>query len=213
MVALEIRAEMAFPNLGAIGPPPRALRSLRPFADGTVSCRAPDAAHCAGCETGELAGATPIEHCCADSCPTCNRTGRCVSRAVFAGDPLLSAPSRREDLEAYLGQKDRLLPPELKKWRALVGRPRAQPAKQRGGGGGVGRGGGGAGGGRGGASAGGGKKPTKPLHVPHPASAARRAGGAKSLGARQANGTAGRARGNVGMALRPRAATRATALT
>ena len=106
------------------------LRSMCPHADGSIACRVPDVANCAGCETGELAGATPIEHCCADSCPACNRSAsRCVPPHVFRGDPLAHDPQRRVALESYLGQKDKHLPAEIKQWRSKVGRPRL--AKQQ----------------------------------------------------------------------------------
>ena len=56
--------------------------------DTGLACRAPDAQNCAGCETGELAGSTPTEHCCgADSCAHCNRTGRCTPADASRGDP------------------------------------------------------------------------------------------------------------------------------
>ena len=109
----------------------RQLRSMCPYADYSMVCRLPDASNCAGCETGDLAGSTPIEHCCADSCPTCNRTSRCVPRNVYNGNPLTHEPARREKVEEYIGQKDRALPDELKKWRALVGRPAAAASRPR----------------------------------------------------------------------------------
>lgn len=114
----------------------RQLRAMCPYADHSVSCREADAANCAGCETGELAGATAVEHCCGDSCATCNRTGRCVPPSIYYGDPLAHEPVRRAALEAYLAQKDRDLPSELKMWRTLVGRPKeAAAAKAKGAGG------------------------------------------------------------------------------
>jgi hypothetical protein len=65
-----------------------ALRGACVHRDSGLSCRAPDAQNCAGCETGELAGTTPIEHCCGtDSCAHCNRTGRCTPADASRGDP------------------------------------------------------------------------------------------------------------------------------
>jgi hypothetical protein len=102
-----------------------ALRQLRQqcvHPDHTVACSVPDAANCLGCETGELAPNAPVEYCCADSCPTCNATaGRCLPREVYSGDPLLSDPARREAVEAALRLKVDDLPPEVQRWRGLVG--------------------------------------------------------------------------------------------
>ena len=65
-----------------------ALREACSHRDTGLSCRAPDAQNCAGCETGELAGSTPTEYCCgADSCAHCNRTGRCTPADASRGDP------------------------------------------------------------------------------------------------------------------------------
>ena len=89
-------------------------------------------------ETGDLAGSTPMEHCCGDSCPTCtNRTQRCVPAAVYYGDPLTNDPIRRQRLQSYLGQKDKELNNELQKWRLMTGRPKeaAKPKAKQGGGG------------------------------------------------------------------------------
>jgi hypothetical protein len=102
----------------------RQLRSACLHADTSVACRVPDGSNCAGCETGDVAPGTPVEHCCADSCPECNRTAsRCVPRDVYFGDPLTHDSRRRESLEAYLAERDRNLPAPLKQWRAKVGRP------------------------------------------------------------------------------------------
>jgi len=121
----------------AVGAALRQLRGMCAYADSSVACREPDSRNCAGCETGDLAGATLVEHCCADSCAACNRSARCVPPTVFLGDPHTHEPARRERLEAYLGQKDRELPDGLRRWRAGVGRPRAaaaaRQAKQQGG--------------------------------------------------------------------------------
>ena len=117
------------PRAPAVSRAIRSLRQMCPQFDGSIACRLPDEANCAGCETGELAGATPIEHCCGDSCPACNRTAsRCVPPSVFYGDPLTHDPRRRAELEGYLGQRDKTLPAELRRWRSQVGRP--QLAKQ-----------------------------------------------------------------------------------
>ena len=126
----------------AVGAALRTLKSMCPYQDASLTCRQPDSANCAGCETGDVAGSTPVEHCCATSCPTCNRTGRCLPPSVYYGDPLTHDPARREALAAYLGQKDRDLAEGLKTWRARVGRPTMQAthAKQHGKGGGGGRG-------------------------------------------------------------------------
>ena len=102
------------------------LRRLCPHGDHSIACRTPDAQSCAGCETGDLAPSTLIEHCCADSCPLCNRSAsRCMPSDVYYGDPLGAAPSRRERLDSYLSQKDRNASAEMQQWRKLVGRPKA----------------------------------------------------------------------------------------
>ena len=101
-----------------------ALRGACMHRDSGLSCRAPDAQHCAGCETGELAGSTPIEHCCGtDSCAHCNRTGRCTPADASRGDPREQF-GRRERLESYLQQKERDLikDPLLAQWKRRVGR-------------------------------------------------------------------------------------------
>ena len=110
-----------------------ALRQLRqqcPYGDASIACRKPDASNCAGCETGDLAGGSLLEHCCADSCPACNRSAaRCVPPVVYYGDPLAHGPARRDALEAYLSQKDKSLPPALKQWKLKAGRPSTLKAK------------------------------------------------------------------------------------
>ena len=114
------------------------LRGMCPYDDHSVTCREPDVSNCIGCETGDLAGSTPMEHCCGDSCPTCtNRTQRCVPAAVYYGDPLTNDPIRRQRLQSYLGQKDKELNNELQKWRLMTGRPKevAKPKAKQGGGG------------------------------------------------------------------------------
>ena len=61
------------------------------------------------CETGELAGTTPTEHCCGpdmDACAHCNRTGRCTPADASRGDPREQF-GRRERLETYLMRKAR----------------------------------------------------------------------------------------------------------
>jgi len=137
-----------------------ALRGACVHRDSGLSCRAPDAQNCAGCETGELAGTTPIEHCCGtDSCAHCNRTGRCTPADASRGDPreqvrlvltlltLLTKLSiltictiltlseqfgRRERLESYLQQKesDLMKDPLLAHWKGRVGRL-TDPARPR----------------------------------------------------------------------------------
>lgn len=103
----------------------------------------PDAANCAGCETGDLAAGSPLEHCCADSCPSCSRApSRCVPPDVYYGDPLATDPERREAVKAYLAQKDKHVPPELQRWRTMVGKPKALGGKGGGGSGARGKGGG-----------------------------------------------------------------------
>ena len=110
----------------------RLLRQMCPHSDSSSACRIPDAARCSGCVTGDFAPSTPIEHCCADSCPACNRTlSRCLPADVYHGDPLTQSPSRREPIEAYLAQKDKDVPAELKEWRKLVGRPKQQQQQLR----------------------------------------------------------------------------------
>ena len=99
------------------------LRAACAHQDTSVACRAPDDENCAGCETGEISAGTPTEHCCATACAACNRTGRCTSRHIFRGDPLLTSPGRRGQLESYLLQKDKDLPQVLQTWRQKVGRP------------------------------------------------------------------------------------------
>jgi len=104
----------------------RQLRQLCPHPDHSLTCRAPDASNCAGCETGDLAPGTPLEHCCGDSCPACNRTAsRCVPSDIVYGDPQANGPGRRETVKAYLAQKDKDVPLELQQWRKLVGKPKA----------------------------------------------------------------------------------------
>ena len=100
------------------------------------SCRVPDGERCPGCEVGAISPATPVEHCCADSCPSCNCSAdaRCLPPDVFHGDPLLDAPARRQALLAYLDATDKkaeLLPP-LQAWRAKVGRPGGAAAEAEG---------------------------------------------------------------------------------
>ena len=95
----------------------RALRALCPHADLAIACREPDRSGCAGCETGHLATSTPIEHCCADSCPEChNHTASCAPRGR-------RARARCEELEAYLARRDKNLPGALERWRRRAGRP------------------------------------------------------------------------------------------
>ena len=67
---------------------------------------------------------TPTEHCCGpDSCPGCNRTGRCTPAAASRGDPRQQF-GVRERLEGYLLQKeqDLLQDPLLAQWKRRVGR-------------------------------------------------------------------------------------------
>ena len=133
----------------------RALRQHCPHGDTSVACVAPDASNCAGCETGDLASATPIEHCCADSCPQCrglparNRSSasraanlsraaaRCVPADVYYGEPMRHDASRRGAIAAYLAQADKDAPEALQRWRKLAGQ--ARPGSGGGSAGGRGR--------------------------------------------------------------------------
>lgn len=107
------------------------LRAACVHRDTSLACRVPDGERCPGCEVGAISPATPVEHCCADSCPSCNRSAdaRCLPPDVFHGDPLLDAPARRQALLAYLDATDKKaeLPPPLQAWRAKVGRPGEAP--------------------------------------------------------------------------------------
>ena len=108
-----------------------ARRAACVHRDTSLACRVPDGERCPGCEVGAISPATPVEHCCADSCPSCNRSAdaRCLPPDVFHGDPLLDAPARRQALLAYLDATDKKaeLPPALQAWRAKVGPPEEAP--------------------------------------------------------------------------------------
>ena len=104
------------------------LRQMCPYGDASVACRVPDATNCMGCETGDMAMGTPVEHCCGASCPSCNRSSRCVPPTVYFGDPLVSGPARRERLDAYLALKDKHLSAELQQWRAHAGKGKGSVA-------------------------------------------------------------------------------------
>ena len=111
----------------------RQLRQQCPHGDRSLTCRVPDGTNCVGCETGDLAAWTPLEHCCGDSCPQCNRTpSRCVPPSIYYGDPLTQGPQRRAALLEYLGKRDKMVPAEMQRWRAMAGKPKA--AAGRGGG-------------------------------------------------------------------------------
>ena len=69
----------------------RQLRQMCQHTDTSIACRVPDARRCHGCETGDLSPVTPLEHCCGDSCPSCNISeARCMPSDVYFGDPLIS---------------------------------------------------------------------------------------------------------------------------
>jgi hypothetical protein len=72
----------------------RQLRQMCPHSDTSVACRVPDPQRCHGCETGDISPSTPLEHCCGDSCPSCNHSdARCLPPSVYFGDPLVSVRS------------------------------------------------------------------------------------------------------------------------
>lgn len=109
----------------------RQVRQVCAFADVSAACRQPDSENCEGCETGGVAAATPLEYCCADSCPSCNRTrDRCLSVRAVRGSPAVNGPDRQRIHESYMGRKEDDMPSTLKRWRKSVGRnPDGLPAK------------------------------------------------------------------------------------
>ena len=127
-------ARRASLRAAAIAQSLRQLSQRCPHADHTIACRVPDESNCAGCETGDLAAGSPLEYCCGDSCPACNRTpSRCVPTDVYYGAPTSHDPSRRDGLKDYLAQKEKDVPAELQRWRKLVGKPKnAPPPKAKG---------------------------------------------------------------------------------
>ena len=102
------------------------LKHLCPYGDQSIACRVTDESNCVGCETGDIAGGTLVEHCCGDSCPACNRTpSRCLPSDIYYGDPLSTDPMRRQGLQAYLDVREKDGPPSMQQWRRNAGKPRS----------------------------------------------------------------------------------------